>query len=58
MAQITCKDLSFAYDGKTVLSDINFPSTQVRICASSVKTAPGKSTLMRGILGLKHPSKG
>ena len=24
MAQITCKDHSFAYDGETVLSDINF----------------------------------
>ena len=24
MAQITCKDLSFAYDGHTVLSGINF----------------------------------
>lgn len=24
MAQIICRDLSFAYDGETVLSDINF----------------------------------
>ena len=24
MAQLICKDVSFAYDGETVLSDINF----------------------------------
>ena len=24
MVQITCENLSFAYDGETVLSDINF----------------------------------
>ena len=36
MAQITCKDLSFAYDGHTVLSGINF---SIDAGASSAKTA-------------------
>ena len=58
MAQITCKDLSFAYDGETVLSDINFSIDAGAYLCIVGENGSGKSTLMRGILGLKHPSKG
>ena len=58
MAQITCKDLSFAYDGETVLSDINFSIDEGAYLCIVGENGSGKSTLMRGILGLKHPSKG
>lgn len=58
MAQIICKDLSFAYDGETVLSDINFSIDAGAYLCIVGENGSGKSTLMRGILGLKHPSKG
>ncbi len=58
MAQITCRDLSFAYDGETVLSDINFSIDAGAYLCIVGENGSGKSTLMRGILGLKAPSKG
>ncbi len=58
MAQITCKDLSFAYDGETVLSDINFSLDAGDYLCIVGENGSGKSTLMRGILGLKQPSGG
>lgn len=58
MAQITCKDLSFAYDGQTVLSDINFSIDAGAYLCIVGENGSGKTTLMRGILGLKAPSKG
>lgn len=58
MAQITCRDLSFAYDGQTVLSDINFSIDAGAYLCIVGENGSGKTTLMRGILGLKAPSKG
>ena len=58
MAQITCRNLSFAYDGETVLSDIEFSLDAGADLCIVGETGSGKSTLMRGILGLKQPSKG
>ncbi len=58
MAQIVCKDLSFAYDGETVLSDINFSIDAGSYLCIVGENGSGKSTLMRGLLGLKQPSKG
>ncbi len=58
MAQITCRDLSFAYDGETVLSDIDFSLDAGAYLCIVGENGSGKSTLMRGILGLKQPSKG
>lgn len=58
MAQIICKDLSFAYDGETVLSDINFSLDAGAYLCIVGENGSGKSTLMRGLLGLKTPSKG
>lgn len=58
MAQIICRDLSFAYDGKTVLSDINFSLDAGAYLCIVGENGSGKSTLMRGLLGLKTPSTG
>ena len=58
MAQITCRNLSFAYDGETVLSDIKFSLDAGAYLCIVGENGSGKSTLMRGLLGLKQPSKG
>lgn len=58
MAQLECKDLSFAYDGVTVLSGINFSIDAGSYLCIVGENGSGKSTLMRGILGLKQPQKG
>lgn len=58
MAQITCKDLSFAYDGETVLSGINFSINPGSYLCIVGENGSGKSTLMKGLLGLKAPASG
>ena len=58
MAQIICRDLSFAYDGETVLSDINFSLDAGSYLCIVGENGSGKSTLMRGLLGLTTPSTG
>ena len=58
MAQITCKDLSFAYEGETVLSGINFSIDAGSYLCIVGENGSGKSTLMKGLLGLKKPSGG
>ena len=58
MAQLECKDLSFAYYGETVLSGINFSIDAGSYLCIVGENGSGKSTLMRGILGLKQPQKG
>ena len=58
MSQIKCTDLSFGYDGQTVLSDINFSLDAGSYLCIVGENGSGKSTLMKGILGLKSPEKG
>lgn len=58
MAQLTCKNLSFAYDGETVLSDINFSIKAGSYLCIVGENGSGKSTLMKGLLGLKSPATG
>lgn len=58
MAQITCKDLSFAYDGHTVLSGVNFSIDAGSYLCIVGENGSGKSTLMKGLLGLKKPASG
>ena len=50
MAQITCRNLSFAYDGETVLSDIEFSLDAGAYLCIVGENGSGKSTLMRGRL--------
>ena len=58
MAQITCKELSFAYDGQTVLSGINFSIDAGSYLCIVGENGSGKSTLIKGLLGLKAPEQG
>ena len=58
MAQLSCKNLSFAYDGETVLSDINFSIEAGSYLCIVGENGSGKSTLMKGLLGLKSPTTG
>lgn len=58
MMQLECRDLSFAYDGETVLSGINFAMDAGAYLCIVGENGSGKTTLMRGILGLKAPSRG
>ena len=58
MAQLSCKNLSFAYDGETVLSDINFSIEAGSYLCIVGENGSGKSTLMKGLLGLKSPTAG
>lgn len=58
MSQLECKDLSFAYNGQIVLSNINFSMDAGAYLCIVGENGSGKSTLMRGILGLKTPESG
>lgn len=58
MAQLSCNNLSFAYDGETVLSDINFSIEAGSYLCIVGENGSGKSTLMKGLLGLKSPATG
>lgn len=58
MAQLSCNNLSFAYDGETVLSDISFSIEAGSYLCIVGENGSGKSTLMKGILGLKTPTAG
>ena len=58
MAQLSCENLSFAYDGETVLSDINFSIEAGSYLCIVGENGSGKSTLMKGLLGLKNPTTG
>ena len=58
MAIMKCSDLSFAYDGKTVLEGVNFELEKGDYLCIVGENGSGKSTLMKGLLGLKAPSGG
>lgn len=58
MAIITAKDLSFAYDGRTVLEDVNFALSAGDYLCVVGENGSGKSTLVKGLLGLKAPDGG
>ena len=58
MSLISCENLAFAYDGVTVLQDLNFKIEQGDYFCILGENGAGKSTLMKGLLGLKKPSSG
>ena len=58
MSLITCENLSFAYEGVTVLQNLNFKVEQGDYLCILGENGAGKSTLMKGLLGLKKPSGG
>ena len=58
MAILKCEDLSFGYDGKTVLEGVNFELNAGDYLCIVGENGSGKSTLIKGLLGLKEPEKG
>ncbi len=53
MAQITCQDLSIGYDGKAILSGINFSINEGDYFCIVGENGSGKSTLMKTLLGVQ-----
>ena len=58
MALITCQDVSFAYEGNTVLSGLNFEVQSGDYFCIDGENGSGKSTLIKGLLRLKSPQQG
>lgn len=55
---LDCRDISFAYDGKIVISNINFTVNDGDYLCIVGENGSGKSTLLKGILRLKSPEGG
>ncbi len=55
---LRCEDLCFAYDGETVLRNVNFSVQSGEYVCIVGENGAGKSTLVKGLLGLKKPSAG
>lgn len=53
MAQITCKNLSLGYEGKTIVSDLNFIVEKGNYLCIVGENGSGKTTLMKTILKLQ-----
>lgn len=58
MAILQCENLSFGYDGETVLEGVNFTLNAGDYLCVVGENGSGKSTLVKGLLGLKAPEKG
>lgn len=58
MSLLTCINVSFAYDRKIVISDLNFTVDSGDYLCIVGENGSGKSTLMNGLLRLKSPAKG
>lgn len=58
MALITCRDVSFDYEGKTAVSELNFEVCSGDYISVVGENGSGKSTLIKGLLGLKTPQTG
>ena len=58
MAILRCEDLSFSYEGRTVLHDVNFHVDAGDYLCIVGENGSGKSTLIKGLLGLKAPDNG
>ena len=58
MEQLQCKDLSLGYEGRAVLSGVNFSVSAGDYLCIVGENGSGKSTLMKTILGLMKPLGG
>lgn len=58
MSLLKCENLSFAYDGVTVVSNLNFNVEEGNYLCIIGENGAGKSTLIKGLLRLKKPSAG
>lgn len=58
MPQIICKNLALGYDGKTVVSGLDFEVNEGDYLCIVGENGSGKSTLMKAVLGLLPPIDG
>ena len=58
MSLITCDNVSFAYEGRTVLKDLSLTVEKGEYLCIVGENGSGKSTLIKGLLGLMPPSAG
>ncbi|MDD3369060.1 MAG: ATP-binding cassette domain-containing protein [Lachnospiraceae bacterium] len=58
MSLLTCQNVSFSYEGRTVLSDVQFEVEKGNYLCIVGENGAGKSTLVKGLLQLKKPSSG
>lgn len=58
MSLLTCKDVSFAYEGKIAVSDLSIEISSGDYLCIVGENGSGKSTLIAGLLGLKKPAAG
>ena len=58
MSQIKCTDLSLGYDGKTIVSGLNFYVDKGDYLCIVGENGSGKSTLMKTLLSLQPPISG
>lgn len=58
MDLINVKDLTFTYDGKVAVENLNFTIEDGDYFCVVGENGAGKSTLIKGLLNLKQPSKG
>lgn len=58
MPLITCKNLELAYEGRCIVTSLNFEVNQGDYLCIVGENGSGKSTLMKTMLGLKGYSKG
>lgn len=58
MSYLICENVSFAYENQTVVSNLNFRVDAGDYLCIIGENGTGKTTLMRGLLGLKKPSGG
>ena len=58
MAIVKCTNLSFAYEGRRVLENVNFSMEAGDYLCILGENGSGKSTLIKGLLGLKSPEDG
>jgi len=58
MSQLICRDVSLGYDGKTIVSNLNFSVNKGDYLCIVGENGSGKSTLIKTLLRLKSPLSG
>ncbi len=58
MALITCDKASFAYEGRTIIHELNLQIERGEYLCVIGENGSGKSTLIKGLLGLLAPARG
>ena len=58
MALVTCRDAAFSYEGRMAAGGLNFSVQSGDYLCIVGENGSGKSTVLKGILGLKKPQKG